>query len=625
MDLFDQALLRPSRALEYDDRKFIVIVFPYTGDYLTRVHQIPGCWYNPAVSGDRHWRTPLTIDSFRKVVAMFPDFKVSTLLVKHFNITPKESPPPAPVDGPQPEWISIELFPFQRAGVATLLQSDQALLADDMGLGKTFQSIAWATRPTGQGVQNNAFEGAQNVLQGGICAVCGKPLLAPKTPKYKISVSCANKIHRRLGKHTTHPRGILVVSPATVKYNWEQAIHRARPKDTVVVVDSTMSIPKAGSINWVVINYDILDKHLEALHRFNPNTIILDESHYIKNQKAIRTQTATALCLTTPRRLLVTGTPILNRPVELWPQLIALGKVQDHQFFQWAKRYCDAKKKRVSWHREVWDFGGASNLTELWHTLQPFTVRRLKKEVLPDLPEILYTEALVPLSIEYAKAYADEVVAYEEWIAEREKGKLFSSTGEHLAHLVKLRQLVVAGKVQGLLERLGDFVETNTKAVIFCTYLQAGLFQLRNRLPKTYKYISITGEQSPKEREQLRQNFQNDPTVLFALCSTMAANMGIDLFAASTVIFLDNPWVPGWREQAIARTHRIGQTADKVHVIDLIGKDTIDESVLKILRRKQHVINEAVDGIAPPSPLTEGDIALFLAKDFAARRVHKRR
>lgn len=238
----------------------------------------------------------------------------------------------ANVEVPAPK--GREYLPFQKAGIAFALDRPATLIADEMGLGKTIQAI---------GVMNAT--GADNIL---------------------------------------------VICPASLRLNWRNELKRWLVKRELGIGIATGKSFPADEI--VVINYDILAKHRTALRARDWDVVVYDEVHYCKNQKTQRTKEALGYAdkkgvvevppIPAKRRLLLTGTPILNRPVELWPLLQAMDPQTWRSFFGFAQRYCAATN-----NGHGWDFSGASNLDDLQRRLrQTIMVRRLKADVLKELP-----------------------------------------------------------------------------------------------------------------------------------------------------------------------------------------------------------------------------------------------
>src|SRR5918997_2989490 len=218
------------------------------------------------------------------------------------------------------------LFPHQVEGVAFLLGRRRAILADDMGLGKTRQSIVALTEA------------------------------APTGPW-------------------------LVVCPASVKRNWEREIRIARPGDRVHVC-GPQDPPAVGYTGWVVINYDLLHKVDALLEDLPWAGIVFDEAHYLKNHTSQRSKHARELVAAAPNAVvhLLTGTPLTNRPRDLFPLLQLVGHPMGRSFLSFAKRYCAAEHNGFGWVTD-----GASHLAELRTQLHGVMLRRTKDAVL-DLP-----------------------------------------------------------------------------------------------------------------------------------------------------------------------------------------------------------------------------------------------
>lgn len=246
----------------------------------------------------------------------------------------------AEVDLPCPEGLSY--LPYQKAGIAYAMAKPNVLIGDEMGLGKTIQAIGvYNTDPT---------------------------------------------IHR-----------VLVVCPSSLRLNWKKEWAKwATRTSRIAVVNggkpSDWIAADAATCPVVVINYDILAKHRAAIDAITWDLLIVDEAHYLKNPKAIRTKAVLgqrvkgiekAKAIAARRRIFLTGTPIVNRPVELFPLVEALDPAGlGKNFFAFAKRFCNATQTKWGW-----DFSGASRLDELQRTLRErFLVRRLKADVLTELP-----------------------------------------------------------------------------------------------------------------------------------------------------------------------------------------------------------------------------------------------
>lgn len=371
-----------------------------------------------------------------------------------------------------------------------------------------------------------------------------------------------------------------------------------------------LTIGIASSQEWpesgiVIINYDILHKWQEKLQAVEWDLVIADEAHYIKNPKARRTKQVTSI--KARRKVLLTGTPIVNRPVELWPLIHYLDPKRWKSFWSYAKTYCNAYYNGYGW-----DFSGASNLEDLQEKLRStIMVRRLKADVLTELPpkrrQVIelpangaskyiaaeqsafsrYEEQLAKLKarVELAKACEDE----EEYRQAVEA--LRNGARAAFDEISKLRHETALAKVPYVVAHLEDVLEAEQKVVVFAHH-----HDVIQSIATAFEDIAVilTGEQSLEERQAAVDRFQNDPSCRLFVGSIQAAGVGITLTAARTVVFAELDWVPGNMTQAEDRCHRIGQQ-NSVLVQHLVLEGSLDASLAKTLVAKQEVIDRALD------------------------------
>ncbi|MCK5557360.1 MAG: DEAD/DEAH box helicase, partial [Candidatus Hydrogenedentes bacterium] len=416
--------------------------------------------------------------------------------------------------------MGIELRGYQQAAVDHLANKDGALFADEMGLGKTFEGIAWANQHRARGGQGP----------------------------------------------------ILVVCPPMVRRNCAREIRRCFPHEAIVVVDGKTSSNVQGQLltgfnfaKWVVINYDKIwrPKVFETIMGCTrPTVVLLDEAHYIKNEEASRTKAAIQICEEVDFIAALTGTPILNRPVELFTILRALKKKRKSESWDFRQRYCGAKNNGFGW-----DFSGASHLDELSEYLKPFMARNYKKDVLKELPPKIHTAREVEIG-NLAEYYAAE--------REYEDGESMMNT---LALFNRLKVLTAEGKVGGTVEYMKELQECGKKAIVFCSY-KAPLYSIRKEFPKAC--VMITGDEDTQSRELAIHRFQTNKYVRFALCTYAAGGVGLNLQAAEQVVLEDLPWTPALKSQAEDRAHRIGQTKGLV-VCTMVAPNTLDPHLLEVL------------------------------------------
>jgi SNF2 family DNA or RNA helicase len=437
--------------------------------------------------------------------------------------------------------LGDELMPFQRVGVAFLQAAKgRAILGDEMGLGKTVQALAWL------------------------------------------------QLHPEL-------RPAVVVCPASLKINWQRETARwLTIAKSTAVLSGTKPSAKQPRADVYIVNYDVLNAWMPWLTAQNPAVLIADEAHYIKTAKAQRTKSLRTMAASISSVLLLTGTPVMNRPAELWTLLNTVAPTEWPDFFQFAKRFCDAKLKEIrvrgGGSRMVWDFSGAANLFELHTATRRHMVRRLKKDVLTELPE--KRRSVIPFELEPAERAAHNRLLAETQAAIREAMENDEEIGGTiLAQIEALKQDAVKGKLAQAIEWLRDFTESE-KIIVFATHhfvVDALMAEFGASA------VEVTGDTSQTARQAAVDRFQTDETCRLFVGNIKAAGVGITLTAASNVAFLELAWTPADHDQAEDRAHRIGQR-DSVTAWYLLAVDTIEESIFEKLEGKRKIVGTITDG-----------------------------
>ena len=421
----------------------------------------------------------------------------------------------------------------------------------------------------------------------------------------------------------------LIVCPKNVRFNWIKEIEectkklnlRGRQLIAEISGRKPQTLPEAV---FYVINYDILDAWEEVLKSLKFNLVVYDEAHYIKSGRAKRTKAAVELCKDIPHALALTGTPILNKVIELWTVLHMLKPAVFSNKKNFVEAYTNVSEEtkkliergNIDQLEDDEEFSSGKNLEALNSVLREhILVRRTKKEVLKDLP---------PKNriIQYAELSEDDFRSYqkaeEEFSEELRKNRLTLGRflrgsgikqGNILAALEKARQYALRGKMPAVYEWIDNFIEnTEEKLVVFIHHRDE-----HQRLCEKYENIcvSIKGGDSDKHRKETVERFQTDVGVRLAIISIMAGAEGITLTAASNALIIETAWSPGKTEQAEDRIHRIGQTADSVSVYHMVGAETVDEPIYKLLDKKMSIIDKALeqnqrdDGLTIEKLLTE--------------------
>lgn len=460
----------------------------------------------------------------------------------------------SPVASPQTEYVDdievpipdgMRLYPFQDTGVKWLVERKRALLADEMGCGKTIQ-----------------VAGMINTLK-------------------------------------TKP--ILIVCPATLKINWKNELEKwLVKKHTIQVLNGKSELENA---DITIINYDILG-------RFNLSrryaVTICDEAHYLKNPNSKRYKTLFG-ALTTDRLYLLTGTPITNRPIELWPLLKQIDKSWSN--YKWfTDRFCGASIKRVSSTRVIRDVSGASNLNELHSRIRPFMLRRLRKDVLSELPDktrqiislpangaskiILEEQALTKRKLSHLDSLETKVsLATTDDQFARAVNKLEQYLSAQFIDMASTRRELGIAKVKPALEHINNILDSGEKVVIFYHHKDVGNM-LAAELPGA---LRIDGSVPADKRQGIVDEFQRNPRAQVFLGNIQAAGVGITLTSAHHVVFVELDWTPGNMSQAEDRVVRIGQK-NNVLIQLLVFEGSLDARIAKILAWKQSIINKAIEG-----------------------------
>lgn len=423
--------------------------------------------------------------------------------------------------------VSGELMPFQKAGVAFIDQcGGRAIIGDEMGLGKTIQAIGYLA------------------------------------------------LHPEL-------RPAVIVCPASLKPNWRREIEKwLTTTEHIHVLNGTKPYDVPGSTIFIV-NYDILHAWEKWLKMLSPAVLICDEAHAVKTPKSRRTKAVQSLAKSSQKVVLMSGTPLLNRPIELFPLLQITRPSEWTNAMAYGKRYCNAHQRNIG-RRMVWDFSGASNLRELHDKLRTLMIRRLKSEVLTELPE--KRRVVVPMAIDIRK-YA---LFMEETLDALE------AAGNQAAQMViieKAKQYVFEAKLQQMLEWVENFLESGEKLILFCTH-RAAIKAFIDRYPHA---VYIDGSSSQIDRENAVEDFQKDPDVELFVGNIKAAGVGLTLTAASNVAFAELEWTPGLLTQAEDRAHRIGQR-NSVTAWYLLAEGTVDEQTFELLEKKRTITELVTDG-----------------------------
>jgi SWI/SNF-related matrix-associated actin-dependent regulator of chromatin subfamily A-like protein 1 len=374
----------------------------------------------------------------------------------------------------------------------------------------------------------------------------------------------------------------VVVCPASLKLNWEREIERWLPHRSVAIIQGRAPVPPTAEIT--ILNYEVVASHRETLARMRPRALVVDESHLCKNPQAKRTQAVRRLAESVAPdglRLALTGTPVLNHAEELISQLRVIGRLED---FGSGARFSRQFRGQLSEERLH------------WHLRRRCFVRRLKSEVLPQLPA--KRQVVVPVALSNDREYRLAENDVIEWLRQqpmdlRELNARIAATlrAERLAQLTALQRLAARGKLHAALAWIHDFLASGEALVVFCRHVEIQDAVLE-RFPDA---LHLLGRDPIADREAAVRAFQEPDGPQLIIGATRVAAQGITLTRASNVAFLELEWTPAMHDQAEDRCHRIGQH-DAVTAWYLLAAETIDETMARLIQRKRGLIAAVTDG-----------------------------
>ncbi|MBF0387382.1 MAG: SNF2 helicase associated domain-containing protein [Candidatus Omnitrophica bacterium] len=439
---------------------------------------------------------------------------------------------------------------YQRHGVSWMAFLNKfrfgGILADEMGLGKTLQALAMIQRD----------------IEGG----CTLPSL--------------------------------VVCPTTLVWNWEAEIRKFLPGLKVLVIggnERRAQIQKAPTAAVVITSYALLRRDIEHYHQHKFHYLILDEAQNIKNRHTISARVTKRL--NADNRLALTGTPLENSVADIWSIFDFLMP----SFLGEYERFREVYEVPITQDRNT------DKLRELARRIAPFVFRRMKHDVIKELPEKIEQTSYCELEPAQAKLYAAmaDKARVEAMNAYRTKG-LQGSRMLILTLILRLRQICchpelagagikhrigISAKTDLLKEMLGEILSSGHRVLVFSQFV--GMLEIiRDHLTKeqiAFEYM----DGRTQDRQKRVEHFNSDPTVQVFLLSLKTGGLGLNLTSADTVILYEPWWNPAVEQQAIDRTHRIGQKKAVV-AYHLIARGTIEEKILELQERKKFLMSSLV-------------------------------
>ncbi|KAH9597269.1 SNF2-related [Trypanosoma melophagium] len=449
--------------------------------------------------------------------------------------------------------VYSQLRPFQKQGVDFIIsRSGRGMIADDMGLGKTIQAIAVA-------------------------------------------------------HHYRDEWPVLIVCPLSLVENWAKEFTRfcGIPAGRIAILQ-TKKVQVEDVHSVVIVPYSSL-KCLESLE-LTFKVVILDESHYIKNVDSKRTMAALKLCRAASRVLLLSGTPTLSRPIELYPQLQSIMHPSwTPTKTQFGARYCNAFIGRFGV-----DYTGHSNMSELHVLLQQFVIRRTKREMCNELPSKSRQLLYVYVTPKEKKALEKSVSALRDSIKESlslsststSSSNVISSTPSRGTTFFDLKIATARAKIAAVQDYVRStaeqMVESRQKMIVFAHHqcmMEAIRGAVESVQPKQpLDYIYITGDTPSTQRETLTTHFRSSPNCHVAVLSMLSCGVGHNLTCATMVVFAELDWNPSTHMQCEDRVHRMGQSSPCV-IKYLLAEGTSDTVIWPMLHSKLTVTHAVLEDI----------------------------
>jgi SWI/SNF-related matrix-associated actin-dependent regulator 1 of chromatin subfamily A len=371
----------------------------------------------------------------------------------------------------------------------------------------------------------------------------------------------------------TNGKKAIVICPKSFIYGWEDEIEKF--SSATVQVLTNKKVPLAGA-DFTIVNYESAAKY--DFKEFD--ALIIDESHMVKNKTTARFKEVKKLADRAKHVICLSGTAIVNRPVEFFTQINLVNSGITGTYTKYTNRYCGAFHDGYRWN-----VAGASNLDELVSLISPVYIRRNKKDVLKDLPDLIRQEIVVQgIRIEEPDDRSADGI---------------------LAWITKTKVSLADAKTDATIEFAKNMIEQGGKVVIFSDYIEPV-----KKIAAAFgdEAIAYLADLTPEQRSAAQKQFQENPKKRVFVATSKIASVALTLTAASKVIFNDLPWTPGGLMQAEARAHRVGQK-DTVNVYRMVARGTLDDQVTELLTKKAEILKTVLEGKSGELTAEEGQSA----------------
>ncbi len=414
----------------------------------------------------------------------------------------------------------------------------------------------------------------------------------------------------------------LIVAPSSLVYNWEREIHKFAPTLKTIIVQGTPKvreqlIEQGANVDVVITSYDLIRRDISHYENQRFRYCILDEAHYIKNHSTLSSKAVKKIKAEV--RFALTGTPIENSLSDLWSIFDFILPGYFGTYTQFKKKYeAPVMKNQI-----------LNLLSRIHQQVAPFILRRLKKDVLKELPEKIETSLYCEMDktqkdLYYAMVYEMK----EEMNSEIKTQGIERSRIKILALLMRLRQICCdpalylenykgeSAKLQLCLQLVEECIATGHKVLIFSQFTSMLDILSKALQQKEIEHLMLTGATKTSERLALTEQFNTDHTPVF-LISLKAGGTGLNLTGADVVIHYDPWWNMSAQNQATDRAHRLGQEK-KVQVFKLFVKDTIEEKIEQLQKRKRDLTEAIVqEGETFINQLSNEELVQLFEDDYS--------
>lgn len=469
---------------------------------------------------------------------------LSQILIEFHKPKANQSPELASLPGS----LLSSMYEFQKEGVQFIInKGGRGLIGDEMGVGKTLQAIA------------SAFL-------------------------------------------YSHEWPLLVICPASLKVNWRNELLKWLPgisRKEIYLLDSKIH-PSPFAKVWIT-SYNLVAKSEAILKSQVFEVIIADECHYLKNYSAKRSKVIIPMLQKAKRAIMISGTPVISRPAEIYNILTSLRPDVFRSFKEFANRYCDPKEK----FGHV-DYSGSSNVKELYNLLSStIMIRRLKSDVLTQLPPKIRQKVEIQVEVTHCKTIRKKYnkIKNNEKNSKGDENKKSNSVQQNSSDInqfvIESYSLTAKAKIKGVIDYISYLLENDCKFLVFAHH-QEMMQAIQDEVVKAnVHFIRIDGKTPVDTRGDAVHEFQSNALCKVAILSITAAGIGLTLTAANLVIIAEMAWSPSTMIQAEDRVHRIGQKKS-VNIHYLFGPGTLDEYIWPKIHEKLSVISSTLDNDVNP-------------------------